>query len=84
MSGSWTVVGSPKHAEKMLIQLISATAPSWPAVQWAEAMSRPEVVVQKIFDYVQYLVESLSGKVIIECSLGNSKKLAGAASKEND
>lgn len=52
--------------------------------QWAEAMSRPEVVVQKIFDYVQYLVESLSGKVIIECSLGNSKKLAGAASKEND
>ena len=32
MAGSWTVVGSPKHAEKMLIQLISATAPSWPAV----------------------------------------------------
>ena len=59
-------------------------------IQWAvgrlaaEAMSRTDVVVQKIFDYVQYLVESLSGKVIIECSLGNSKKLAGAASKEND
>ena len=28
----WPVVGSPKHAEKMLIQLISATEPSSPTV----------------------------------------------------
>ena len=32
VAASWTLVGSPKHAEKMLIQLISATAPSWPTV----------------------------------------------------
>ena len=32
VAASWTLVRSPKHAEKMLIQLISATAPSWPAV----------------------------------------------------
>ena len=32
MAASWTLVRSPKHAEKMLIQLISATGPSWPAV----------------------------------------------------
>ena len=30
----WPVVGSPKHAEKMLIQLILATGPSSPAVQY--------------------------------------------------
>ena len=35
MAGSWTVVGSPKHAEKMLIQLRSPTAPSWPAVHYS-------------------------------------------------
>ena len=35
VAGSWTVVGSPKHAEKMLIQLRSPTAPSWPAVHWS-------------------------------------------------
>ena len=34
MAASWTLVRSPKHAEKMLIQLRSPTAPSWPAVQW--------------------------------------------------
>ena len=33
VAASWTLVGSPKHAEKMLIQLITPTAPSWPAVQ---------------------------------------------------
>ena len=33
----------------------------------AEAMSTAEVVVQKIFDYVQYLVESLSG-ISIDCA----------------
>ena len=32
VAASWTLVGSPKHAEKMLIQLISAIGPSWPAV----------------------------------------------------
>ena len=34
VAASWTLVRSPKHAKKMLIQLISATAPSWPAVHW--------------------------------------------------
>ena len=34
VAASWTLVRSPKHAEKMLIQLITPTAPSWPAVQW--------------------------------------------------
>ena len=33
MSFSWTLVRSPKHSEKMLIQLRTPTAPSWPAVQ---------------------------------------------------
>ena len=33
MAASWTLVGSPKHAEKMLIQLRSPIGPSWPAVQ---------------------------------------------------
>ena len=33
VAASWTLVGSPKHAEKMLIQLITPTAFSWPAVQ---------------------------------------------------
>ena len=28
----WPLVRSPKHAEKMLIQLRSPTEPSWPAV----------------------------------------------------
>ena len=32
VAASWTLVRSPKHAEKMLIQLRSPTAPSWPAV----------------------------------------------------
>ena len=32
MAASWMIVRSPKHAEKMLIQLRSPTAPSWPAV----------------------------------------------------
>ena len=36
MAGSWTVVGSPKHAEKILIQVISAIGPSWPAVHCTE------------------------------------------------
>ena len=33
VAASWTLVRSPKHAEKMLIQLRSPTEPSWPAVQ---------------------------------------------------
>ena len=33
VAASWTQVGSPKHAEKMLIQLRSPTGPSWPAVE---------------------------------------------------
>ena len=32
MAVSWKGVGSPKHAEKMLIQLRSAMTPSWPTV----------------------------------------------------
>ena len=36
MAASWTLVRSPKHAEKMLIQLITPTEPSWPAVDWTE------------------------------------------------
>ena len=32
VEASWRLVRSPKHAEKMLIQLRSPTEPSWPAV----------------------------------------------------
>ena len=32
VEASWRLVRSPKHAEKMLIQLITPTEPSWPAV----------------------------------------------------
>ena len=34
VAASWRLVRSPKHAEKMLIQLIMPTEPSSPAVQW--------------------------------------------------
>ena len=36
VAASWTLVRSPKHAEKMLIQLITPTAPSTPAVDWSK------------------------------------------------
>ena len=34
VAASWTLIGSPKHAEKIPIQLISAMGPSSPAVHW--------------------------------------------------
>ena len=59
VAASWTLVGSPKHAEKMLIQLISATAPSWPAVQCiANAMGYHRFLPS------QYLAELEAGVIM--------------------
>ena len=46
VAASWTLVRSPKHAEKMLIQLITPTEPSSPAVQCAgrKHRSRPSLL----------------------------------------
>ena len=45
MAASWTLVRSPKHAENILIQLRSPTAPSWPAVDCNVSVLR-DVVLQ--------------------------------------
>ena len=46
VAGSWTVVGSPKHAEKMLMQLRLPTGLSLPAVQY---QTPPTCLVYKVW-----------------------------------
>ena len=56
----WPVVGSPKHAEKMLIQLRSPTAPSWPAVQYFNYSHQFRKIVHEnglIFEF-NFFIES--------------------------
>ena len=65
MAGSWTVVGSQKHAEKMLIQLRSPTAPSWPAVQCRAGLSGTTLIDKVMFSNGHtYLVMVIHGHTL--------------------